>query len=91
MEREPSHQRSGRGTRSVESAVLAIAIERHPEPLLLSDLLLDMRTEADGPGRATEVESAVAGLVGVGLLISSEGVLIVTPAAMRAGELELGL
>jgi hypothetical protein len=91
MESERSHEKSEPGSRSVESAVLAIVIERNPVPLSQSDLLLEMKTEADGPGRAMEVEFAVAGLAEVGLLVLSDGVLLPTPAALRAGELELGL
>jgi hypothetical protein len=91
MERDPSHENSYPGTRSVESAVLAILIERHPELLSPSDLLLEMQTEADGPRRAEEIESAVGGLADAGLLVLSNGVLIPTSAALRAGELELGL
>jgi hypothetical protein len=91
MESERSHEKSELGPRSVESAVLAIVIERHPVPLSRSDLLLEMETEADGPRRASEVESAVGGLADAGLLVLSNGDLIPTPAALRAGELELGL
>jgi hypothetical protein len=90
MANEQSHERVGAGARSVESAVLAIAIERHPESLSLCDLVAEMRTAADGPERPTQVESAVNGLIEVGLLAPSNDVLVVTPAALRAGELELG-
>lgn len=91
MGEERNHQRSELGPRSVESAVLAIVIERHPMPLAPDDLLAEMKIDADDPGRAGEVDLAVTGLLGVGLLVSREGFLSATPAALRAGELELGL
>jgi hypothetical protein len=91
MESERSHNHPELGPRSVESAVLAIVIERHPAPVSWSDLLLEMKTETDAPRRDAEVELAVGGLVQVELLLLSNGVLVPTPAALRAGELELGL
>jgi hypothetical protein len=86
-----SHEQTDPRARSVESAALAIVIEHHPEPLPLDGLISEMRTEADGRGRAADIAEAVRELVAVGLLASSGGLLRVTPAALRAGELELGL
>jgi hypothetical protein len=77
--------------RSVESVVLAIAIERHPVPFAMSELLTLMRAADDHPNRATEVRAAVEGLSSVGLLHRSRGVVSPTPASLRAAELELGL
>jgi hypothetical protein len=91
MESERSHDKPELGPRSVESAVLAIVIERHPLPVSRSSLLLEMKTETDAPRRDAEVELAVGGLAEVGLLVLSNGVLTPTAAALRAGELELGL
>jgi hypothetical protein len=91
MERERNHARAELGPRSVESAVLAIVLERQPESLSQSGLLEEMKTGAENQRRTAEVESAVLGLVEVGLLVLSDGLLLPTPAALRAGELELEL
>ncbi|MEA2197464.1 MAG: hypothetical protein QOJ25_1515 [Solirubrobacteraceae bacterium] len=91
MDGERSHDRTEPSQRSVESAVLAIAIERHPEPLAQSDLLDEMTAVARNPGRTAEVEDAITGLIEVGLLVQADDAFCVTPASLRAGELELGL
>jgi hypothetical protein len=70
---------------------LAIAIERHPEPLPRSDLLTEMTAAARNSGRTAEVEDAIAGLIDVGLLIQAEDAFRVSRASLRASELELGL
>lgn len=71
MHGERSRERSERALRSVESAILAIVVEGHPEPLPLSELLAEMTAEANRPERVADVERAVAGLVEVGLLRTS--------------------
>jgi hypothetical protein len=88
MEAGHTHER---GRRIVESAVLAMVIERHPDPFPRPELLAEMTAVACNPGRETEVEEAIEGLVGVGLLTQGDDFLRATPASLRAGELELGL
>jgi len=90
MDGELSRNGSEQWQRSVESAVLAIVIERHPEPLSRSELLAEMMSEADGQSRVAEVEHAVDGLSSVGLLAGDQK-LLPTPAALRSSELDLGL
>jgi len=49
-----------------------------------------MVSSADGRSRVAEVEDAVEGLVGVGLLAGDQS-LLPTPAALRISELDVGL
>jgi len=90
MDGDLSRDRPEERQRSVESAVLAIVIERHPEALPRSELLGEMVSSADGRSRVAEVEDAVEGLVGVGLLAGDQS-LLPTPAALRISELDVGL
>lgn len=90
MDGEQSRDRSEERQRSVESAVLAIVIERHPEPLSRSELLAEMVSDGDGRSRVAEVEHAVEGLNSVGLLAGDQK-LLPTPAALRSAQLDLGL
>jgi hypothetical protein len=86
-----SHRRLKPPQRAVESAVLASVIERDPDSLPHAELLAEMTAVARNPERTAEVEAAVEGLVEVGLLVRTDGLLRATPASLRAGELELGL
>jgi hypothetical protein len=86
-ERESSEQRQ----RSVESAVLAIVIEKHPEPLPRLVLLGEMEAPPDDPARIAEVEAAIDDLVAVGLLITAEAGLSPSRASLHYSELEVGL
>ncbi|HTR75257.1 MAG TPA: hypothetical protein VMH33_08370 [Solirubrobacterales bacterium] len=86
-----SEERSKPLQRAVESAVLGLVIERHPQPLSRAELLAEMTAVARNPGRVAEVEAAIVGLIEVGLLAQVDDLLRTTPASLRAGELELGL
>jgi hypothetical protein len=77
--------------RSVESAVLAIVLERLPDRLTAAGLIEEMTAEANPPGRVEEVERAVAELVRVELLRRDGDRLEPTQAARRMAELETGL
>jgi hypothetical protein len=78
--------------RQVEADVLASAIESHPEPLLVAELVREMADVAPGnPNHATEAEEAIAGLVSVGLLHRVGDGIEPTAGGLRSGELELGM
>jgi hypothetical protein len=88
---ERGDQASQGGKRTVESAILAIVVESHPQPLPWPALLAEMTVEVGGPDRVADIEQAVEGLVAVDLLRTADGALSPTPAALRSAELELGL
>ncbi len=71
--------------------VLARLIERGPEGMTESQVIDGMTTSAEAPGRVPAVREAIGGLVEAGLLFRVGDSLRPTPAALRSGELELGL
>jgi predicted transcriptional regulator len=77
--------------RNVESAVLAIVIERHPGRVTVAEVVEEMMSVASTPGRAEAVERAVEELARVGLVQRSEALIEPTRAALRMVELETGL
>jgi ABC-type histidine transport system ATPase subunit len=77
--------------RNVESAVLAIVIERHPTPVAVADVIEEMISVADAPGRAEAVERAIDELARVGLLHRRDALIEPTRASLRMTELETGL
>lgn len=77
--------------RSVESAVLAVVLERHPDRLTEAELIEEMTAVANPPGRVEAVERAVAELVRVELLRRDGDRIEPTRAARRVGELETGI
>jgi hypothetical protein len=77
--------------RNVEAVVLARLIEGHPDGLTKAQVLASMTEMVLTPERVAAVENAIEGLVEVGLLVRAGAVLRPTQAALRAGELELGL
>jgi hypothetical protein len=77
--------------RNVESAVLAIVIERHPGSVSVADVVDEMTTVAEVPGRAEATRQAIDELARVGLLQRRGGTLEPTPASLRWAELETGL
>jgi hypothetical protein len=80
-----------RDRRNVESVVLAKLIERHPIDLSRTQIVEDLTTVVSNPARVAAIHMAVDGLVEVGLLVCVGIAIRPTPAALRAGELELGL
>lgn len=88
---ESNLETSAQRQRSVESAALAIVIERHSEPILREELLVEMKADVDDPARVIEVETAVEGLAAAGLVAVAHHHLLPTPAALRVAELDLGL
>jgi hypothetical protein len=86
-----SHSNSAQRRRAVESVVLAKMIERGRDGLTESQLIDDLTTVADTSERVAAIRWAIEGLVAVGLLVWTDDLLRPTPAALRSGELELGL
>jgi hypothetical protein len=77
--------------RDVEAVVLAALIEAHPDELTESAVQRELTAVENTPERVTAIGEAIAGLVEVGLVARDTDVLRLTPPALRAGELELGL
>jgi hypothetical protein len=93
MHSENSHRGGpsrARRDRALEGAVLALVVERHPEPLTLGELIEELG-EVTRPGGPAAVELAVAALLEAGLLRRGGNALVPTPAALRVAEIELGL
>lgn len=86
-----SRPSSLRERRSVESVVLAKLVERGPGGLGEAQVIEEMTTVVNTPERVMSVRSAIEGLLEVDLLIKADEILRPTPAAVRAGELEMGL
>lgn len=82
---------SARRQRAVESVVLARMLERAADGLTEAQVVEEMTTIADTPERIAAVRKAIEGLLEVGLLVWVEDRLRPTSAALRSGELELGL
>jgi hypothetical protein len=82
---------SDKWERNVESVVLARLIERHPVGLSRAEVVQLLTTIVDTPERVAAIDAAIDGLAAVNLVVSADDLLYPTPAALRAGELELGL
>jgi hypothetical protein len=76
--------------RDVESVVLATLIDA-PDELTGSEVRRELTSVEDTPERVAVIGQAVDGLIEVGLVVLSAGLLRLTPAALRAGELDLAL
>jgi hypothetical protein len=77
--------------RDVEAVVLAALIDAHPGQLTQAALQRELTTVENTPERLAAIAAALEGLVEVGLAAHDGDLLRLTPAALRAGELELGL
>jgi hypothetical protein len=77
--------------RDVEAVVLAALIEAHPNELTESAVQRELTAVEKTPERLAAIGAAVEGLVEVGLVARDAEVLRLTPPALRAGELELGI
>jgi hypothetical protein len=77
--------------RDVEAVVLAALIEAHPDELTESAVQRELTAVENTPERLTAIGRAVEGLVEVGLVARDADRLRLTPPALRAGELELGI
>jgi hypothetical protein len=80
-----------RAERNVESVVLARLIERHPVGLTRLQVVEVLTTIVDTPERVSAINAAIDALAAVSLIVAADDLLHATPAALRAGELELGL
>ena len=71
--------------------VLAALIEAHPDELTEAAVQRSLTSVENTPERLAAIAEAVAGLVEVGLVARDADLLRLTPPALRAGELELGI
>lgn len=71
--------------------VLAALIDAHPDGLTESAVQRELTAVENTPERLAAISEAVAGLVEVGLVARDGDLLRLTPPALRAGELELGI
>jgi hypothetical protein len=81
----------GRGRRDVEAVVLATLIDAHPAEITESEVRRQLTSIEKTPERMAVIDQAVESLIEVGLVVRAIDLLRPTPAALRAGELELGL
>jgi hypothetical protein len=77
--------------RDVEAVVLAALIDAYPDELTESAVRRELTAVENTPERAAAIGEAIEGLVEVGLIARDGDILRLTPPALRAGELELGL
>jgi hypothetical protein len=77
--------------RDVEAVVLAALIDAYPEELTESAVQRELTAVENTPERLAAIGAAIAGLVEVGLVARAGDALQLTPPALRAGELELGI
>jgi hypothetical protein len=77
--------------RDVEAVVLAALIDGYPDELTESAVRRELTAVENTPERAAAIGEAIEGLVEVGLVARDGDILRLTPPALRAGELELGL
>ena len=71
--------------------VLAALIDAHPEELTEAAVQSELTAVENTPERVEAIREAVEGLVEVGLVARDGDLLRLTPPALRAGELELGI
>jgi hypothetical protein len=77
--------------RDVEAVVLAALIDAHPDQLTESAVRRELTAVENTPERVASIGEAIEGLIEVGLVAREADLLRLTPPALRAGELELGL
>ena len=77
--------------RDVEAVVLAALIEAHPEELTETAVQRELTSVENTPERLAAIAEALEGLIEVGLVARDADLLRLTPPALRAGELELGI
>jgi hypothetical protein len=83
--------RSVERQRDVEAVVLAALIDAYPDELTESAVKQELTSVENTPERLAAIGEAVEGLVEVGLVARDADLLRLTPPALRAGELELGI
>ncbi len=71
--------------------VLAALIDAYPDELTESAVRRELTAVENTPERTAAIGQAVEGLIEVGLVVREGDILRLTPPALRAGELELGL
>jgi hypothetical protein len=88
MEQQPQ---SIERQREIEAAVLAVLITAYPNEIGESEVGRELTSIESTPERVVAIGQAVEGLVEAGLVVTATATLQLTPPAIRAGELELGL
>lgn len=71
--------------------VLAALIDAYPAELTEAEVRRELTAVENTPEREAAIGEAVEGLVEVGLVARAGELLQLTPPALRAGELELGI
>lgn len=71
--------------------VLAALIDAYPNELTESEVRRELTSVENTPERTAAIRLAIEGLIEVGLVARAADLLQLTPPALRAGELELGL
>lgn len=82
---------SVQGQRGIESVILARLIELHPRGSSEAEMVSEITADDRSPGVDELARAAVKALIEVELVSRSGGRLYPTAAALRSGELELGL
>jgi hypothetical protein len=82
---------SVRGQRGIESVILARLIELHPNGSSEAEMIAAITAEDRAPGLDELIRAAIEELVTIDLVSRTDGLLHPTAAALRSGELELGL
>jgi DNA-binding transcriptional ArsR family regulator len=77
--------------KGVEAAVLAALVDASPDGLMESVLRQDLTSIEHTPERQVAIGKAIEGLIEVGLVVRAADHLDLTPPALRAAELDLGL
>lgn len=77
--------------RNLESVAFGVLVVAHPDELTESELRRQLTSVEDTPERSAAIDRAIEGLIAAGLVVRVRGRLRLTPPAVRAGELELGL
>ena len=75
----------GRGSQPVESGLLFVVLELHPEHLSLAELAQRMSggSVKSKDEEASDIYDAAASLMAAGLLVENDGKVAPTPAALR--------
>jgi hypothetical protein len=77
--------------RNLEAVAFAVLVVAHPRELTEAEVRRDLTSVEDSPERLAAIDRAIEGLVDIGLVARDGDRLRLTPPAVRAAELELGL
>lgn len=77
--------------RNLEAVAFSVLVAGYPEELSESQVRRELTSVEDSPERTAAIGRAIEGLIEVGFVVRAGDRLRLTPPALRAGELELGL